>query len=53
MGGGSMGLVYALFACGLFLALLGASTLFLYVVARMRGETRVRVVSVSRRDDAA
>lgn len=60
MGGGWIGYVFAIFGCGISLFIIGASTLFLYGVARAgrdkdRGEG-IRVTSVTGRglpDDVA
>lgn len=50
MGGGWFGYVLAMFGCGGVVALVAASTAFLYAWSRVRGgrgEPRVRVTSVS------
>lgn len=48
MGGVWIGYLWAIAVCGVLLALIGACTAALYVVARMRREPRVRVETLPR-----
>lgn len=58
MGGGWVGYIYAIFICGLFVALMGGSTALIYAYVRMRRrrghtEPQVTVRSVGADDDGA